>query len=142
MIPRLGFLLAFLMGLTVMVGYSSPAPSRPSEDQSNQAIKAPPYRNQQYTLKTEQMIREFLQQHPDSDFAPIVRQLLKDVEENLALGDFKVAQFYASRGNYAGALSRMKEIIDNYPSFSRIDEVNKLYAALSAKQPSLRLEKK
>jgi outer membrane protein assembly factor BamD (BamD/ComL family) len=55
----------------------------------------------------------------------------------LASGDLQVAQFYTDKGNYAGAISRYKAIIDNYPSFSRIDEVNKLYETLApAKKPS------
>jgi GWxTD domain-containing protein len=57
-----------------------------------------------------------------------------EMGETQASGSFTVAQFYADRGNYAGAIARLKEIIDNYPSFSRIDDVNRLYAALSTNQ--------
>jgi outer membrane protein assembly factor BamD (BamD/ComL family) len=68
---------------------------------------------------------------------PMARQILKDVQENLALGNFKIAQFYASKAYYAGATSRLKTLIEKYPNFSRIDEVNQLYKTLSTtKQPS------
>jgi len=76
-------------------------------------------------------MRRFLQQASDSEYAPTVQQLLERMEEALASGDFKVAQFYAERGNHAGAILRLKIIMDDYPGFSRIDEVTQLYNALS-----------
>jgi GWxTD domain-containing protein len=55
-----------------------------------------------------------------------------EIGETQAGESFAVGQYYAGRGNYAGARSRLKEIIDNYPGFSQIGEVNQLYEALSA----------
>jgi outer membrane protein assembly factor BamD (BamD/ComL family) len=60
-----------------------------------------------------------------------VRQYLKIIGENLALGNFKVALFDAERGNCAGAIRRLKTIMGKYPDFSRIDDVYRLYGALS-----------
>jgi outer membrane assembly lipoprotein YfiO len=143
MMRRLGLLLAVLMGPAVMVGYAFQEPPKSSEDRLEQARKKiidlnyelmqSPDRSQKYTLalNMEQAIREFLRQYPDSDFAPAAKQCLKDAEENLALGNFRIAQFYAGRGNYVGAISRLKTIIEKYPNFSRIDEVNKMYETLS-----------
>ena len=82
--------------------------------------------------KAEEVINRFLQKYPDSDLVPVAKQALLEVQENLADGNFRVAQFYANRGNYAGALSRLKTIIDKYPNFSRIDEVRQLYESQSA----------
>jgi GWxTD domain-containing protein len=65
---------------------------------------------------------------------PISKEPKIEIGEPQARGSFTVAQFYTDRGNYAGARARLKEIIDNYPSFSRIDDVNRLYAALSTAQ--------
>ena len=82
-----------------------------------------------------QHMRLFLTQAPDSDYAPTVQQLLERMEENLASANFRVAQFYVEKGNHAGAISRLKIIINNYPSFSRIAEVNRLYKTLAIPKP-------
>jgi GWxTD domain-containing protein len=65
---------------------------------------------------------------------PGSKELKIGIGETQARGSFAVAQFYANRGNYAGAIARLKEIIDNYPSFSRMEDVTRLYAALSTAQ--------
>jgi outer membrane protein assembly factor BamD (BamD/ComL family) len=123
MMRRLMFLLVVLIGPAVMGGHAFQVPPQSPEDYHSNWSKA------------QQALRELLQQYPD--LAPTVQQFIKDMDENLALGDFKVGQFYASKGNHAGALSRLKIIIDKYPNFSRIDEVNQLYKTLSnTKQPS------
>jgi GWxTD domain-containing protein len=70
----------------------------------------------------------------DNNHTPIGKESKSETGETQARGSFTVAQFYDDRGNYAGARTRLKEIIDNYPGFSRIDEVNRLYAALSTAQ--------
>jgi outer membrane protein assembly factor BamD (BamD/ComL family) len=145
---RLGFILTVLMGLAVMIGYAFQEPRQLSADQLNEAkgritdhnteSLQSPDRDQTFNLTAlVQEMRKFLRQSPDSEFASAVQQLLKKAEETLASGDFNVAQFYADRGNNAGAISRYKTIIDNYPSFSRIDEVEQLYGTLApARQPS------
>jgi outer membrane protein assembly factor BamD (BamD/ComL family) len=143
---RLGLFLTVFMGLAVMIGYAFQEPRQLSEDQLNEArnkiidlngeMMRSPDRDQTFNLNAfAQAMRKFLQQSPDSEFAPAVRQLLKRVEETLAAGDFSIAQYYADRGNYAGALSRLKTIIDSYPGFSHIDEVNKLYETLAPAKP-------
>jgi outer membrane assembly lipoprotein YfiO len=89
---------------------------------ANWKLMHAPGRDQQYTYKVEANIHKFLEQFPDSDYAPIARQYLKDVQERLAQSDFGVGQFYAERGNYAGAQSRFEEITDKYPAYSALDE--------------------
>jgi hypothetical protein len=132
---RLGLFLAILMGFAVMVGHAfQEQPQSLDQDQSypkaKQKYREILQRYQGYPMAV-QRLREFLQRFPDSDFAPTVRQDLKEAEETIASGDFKIAQFYAERGNYVGAMSRLKTIIDKYPNFSRIDEVKQLYETLS-----------
>jgi outer membrane assembly lipoprotein YfiO len=82
-----------------------------------------PDRDQHYAYKARQVIKSFLQQFPDNDFVPIVKQYEADVEESLAKGDFGVGRFYEERGNLAGAKGRYKEITDNYPDYSDIAEI-------------------
>jgi len=88
---------------------------------ANWKLMHAPGRDQQYTYKVETNIKQFLQQFPDSDYAPIARQYLKDVQERLAISDYGVGRFYAERGNYAGAQSRFEEITEKYPYYSAID---------------------
>lgn len=82
-----------------------------------------PDRDQHYAYKARQVIKSFLQQFPDNDFVPIVKQYEADVEESLARGDYGVGRFYEERDNPAGARGRYKEIIDNYPNYSDISEI-------------------
>ncbi|MBN1566764.1 MAG: outer membrane protein assembly factor BamD [Acidobacteria bacterium] len=82
-----------------------------------------PDRDQHYAYKARQVIKSFLQQFPDNDFVPIVKQYEADVEESLARGDYLVGKFYEDRGNLAGANGRYKEITDNYSNYSDMPEV-------------------
>ena len=82
-----------------------------------------PDRDQHYAHKALQVIQNFLQQFPDNDFVPIVKQYKSDVEESLARGDFGVGKFYEDRGNLAGARGRYKEIVESYPDYSDIAEI-------------------
>lgn len=90
---------------------------------ANMSLMRSPDRDQQYTYKAEAAIRQFLNQFPDSDYVPIAKQYLLEVQENLALGDLGVAKFYFDRQNYAGARGRLEEIEKKYPNFSRMDNV-------------------
>ena len=82
-----------------------------------------PDRDQHYAYKALQVIRSFLQQFPDNDFVPIVKQYESDVEESLARGDYGVGKFYQERGNLAGAKGRYKDIVDSYPDYTDIAEI-------------------
>jgi tetratricopeptide (TPR) repeat protein len=81
-----------------------------------------PDRDQQNSYKAELAIKKMLEQFPDSDYVPIAKQYLNEVQESLALSDFGVGQFYADRGNFLGAKSRFREIADKYPNYSAMDD--------------------
>jgi len=81
-----------------------------------------PDRDQHYTERAEVEIRKFLDQFPNHEFTPYVTGLLREVQENLAQRDFGIGRFYSDRGNYIGASSRFKDIAENYPDFSQMDE--------------------
>jgi outer membrane protein assembly factor BamD len=89
---------------------------------ANWKLMHAPGRDQQPTYKVEANLKQFLEQYPDSDLVPVAREYLKDVQERLAQSDYGVGQFYAERGNYAGAQSRYEEITEKYPYYSAIDE--------------------
>jgi outer membrane assembly lipoprotein YfiO len=89
----------------------------------NMRMMGSPDRDQRYAYKALPEIKKFLQQYPDSDFVPIVKQWQADVEEKIAKGEFGIGRFYEERNNFAGAMGRYKEIMTKYPDFSTIDEV-------------------
>jgi outer membrane protein assembly factor BamD len=92
-----------------------------------------PDRDQQYSKKALEAIKKLIQQFPDSDYVPIAKQFKAEVEENLALGDLGVGQFYADRNNYAGARGRYQEIVDQYKEFSGLDDVYFRLASIDEK---------
>ncbi|MBI4165714.1 MAG: outer membrane protein assembly factor BamD [Acidobacteria bacterium] len=65
--------------------------------------------------------KEFLLKYPDSHVMPRVKARLRQVQEVLAQGDYKIAQFYYSKRAFPAARSRLQEIADNYPNFSQGD---------------------
>ena len=89
----------------------------------NYKMMRSPDRDQHYSFTTQEAINAFLRQFPNSDFVPIVKQYLLEVQENLAMADLGVGQYYAGKGNFAGARLRYQDIADNYPRFSQMDDV-------------------
>jgi outer membrane assembly lipoprotein YfiO len=90
----------------------------------NYKMMRSPDRDQTYSFKTLKVINEFLAQYPDSDFAPIAKQIRQDVEENLAAGSFGIGLFYEKdKDNPVGAAQRYQEILKEYPGYSKADEV-------------------
>jgi outer membrane protein assembly factor BamD len=66
-------------------------------------------------------LKEFLLKYPDSPTMPRVKARLRQVQEVLAQGDYRIARFYFLKGANRAARSRFQEISDRYPSFSRGD---------------------
>ncbi len=88
----------------------------------NMKMMRSPDRDSSYSVKAEREAKKFIDQFPDSDYVPIVKGYLKDIQENLAQGDLGIAQFYAGKGNLIGAQSRYQEIVDSYHDFTLTDE--------------------
>lgn len=65
--------------------------------------------------------KEFLLKYPDSPVMPRVKGRLRQVQEVLAEGEFKVAVFYYQKQANRAARTRLLEIADDYPSFSHAD---------------------
>jgi len=67
-------------------------------------------------------LKEFLLKYPDNRLKSRVKNRLRQVQEVLAQGDYKIAQFYYQRGVWPAARSRYQEIVDRYPNYSQADE--------------------
>ena len=82
-----------------------------------------------HARKAEQRLKALLQQYPQTKLRPYVEQHLIEVQENLAMHNLQIANFYYDsryqhqKGGLKGAQSRYKEIFDKYPNFSYMDEV-------------------
>jgi outer membrane protein assembly factor BamD len=66
-------------------------------------------------------LKEFLLKYPDSHVMPRVKARLRQVQEVLAQGDYKIARFYFAKRAYPAARSRFQEIAESYPNFSQAD---------------------
>ena len=88
----------------------------------NMKLMRSPDRDKTYSYKAEAAIQKFLSDYPESEYAPVARQYLREVQENLAQGDYGVGMYYSTKGNHIAAKSRFKEIADNYKEFSMMDE--------------------
>ena len=76
--------------------------------------------------KTEQALAEFRQvvnKYPLSEEAATAREQIKMCEQRLAEHSLGIAKLYYKRRAYRATIDRLKEILSNYPSFSKMDEV-------------------
>jgi outer membrane protein assembly factor BamD len=82
-----------------------------------------------HARKAEQRLKALIQQYPQTKLRPEVEARLNEVQENLAMHNLQVANFYmdarykSGKGGLKGAQSRYKEIVEKYPNFSYMDEV-------------------
>ncbi len=88
-----------------------------------------PDRSIEHARKAEQRLKALLQQYPQTKIRPAVEERLREVQENLAMHDYRIGDFYLTarykpgKGGLKGAQSRFKEIVEKYPCFSLTDEV-------------------
>ena len=82
-----------------------------------------------HARKAEQRLKVLIQQFPQSKLRPYVQDRLNEVQENLAMHNLQIGNFYykvkyeTKKGGLKGAQSRYKEIVEKYPNFSYMDEV-------------------
>jgi outer membrane protein assembly factor BamD len=74
------------------------------------------------SLSAEGELQTFLVKYPDSKLAPLAEQRLRDVQEVIADGEFKVARFYFLRPDYRAATARLVDLTERYPLYSQSDE--------------------
>jgi outer membrane protein assembly factor BamD len=88
-----------------------------------------PDRSIEHARKAEQRLKALLQQYPRTRLRATVEDHLREVQENLAMHDYGIGEFYLEprykrgKGGLKGAQSRFKEIIEKYPCFSLTDKV-------------------
>lgn len=73
------------------------------------------------TQAAEEAFQTFLLKYPQDRLAPQAEERLREVQEVLADGEFKIGQFYFVKQDYAAATARLLEISDRYPLYSHSD---------------------
>jgi len=81
-------------------------------------------RDPQHALRAEDECRNVLVQFPNSKFAPSAQQLLRNVQEVIAEGEFRRGTFYHTKGSHPAAANRLQALADHYPLYSKADEAN------------------
>ncbi len=83
-----------------------------------------PDRDNSEAESAEDEFQAFLLKYPNSPLVPKAEQHLREVQEVIADGDYRVAHFYYLKGprSYRAAAARLNEIIERYPLYSQSDK--------------------
>lgn len=79
-------------------------------------------RDNSQALRAEQECRQLMTQFPNSKYAPIAEQRLREIQEALAEGETQVGVFYHNRGSNPAAANRLQGVISHYPLYSGAPE--------------------
>jgi outer membrane protein assembly factor BamD len=83
-----------------------------------------PDRDHAEAVQAEAEFQTFLEKYASSPLAPQAEQHLREVQEVLAEGNFRVASFYYTRTAYRAAGARLIELTNRYPLYSQADQAN------------------
>ena len=81
-----------------------------------------PDRDPTHALMADQECRELLMRWPNSVFRAETEQMLRNVQEVIAEGEYRVGAFYTDKGSYRAGANRLQTLSDHYPLFSKNDE--------------------
>jgi outer membrane protein assembly factor BamD len=70
----------------------------------------------------EDEFQAFILKFPQSPLLPKAEQYLREVQEVLGDGEFKIARYYYVKTDYRAAAARLVEVTDRYPLYSQTDE--------------------
>lgn len=82
-----------------------------------------PRRDQSPTRDAKTEVDRFLRNYPNSDLRPEVEALQREVLDRLAEYEYRVGLFYHRQRNWLGAMMRFDYVRENYPNYTRMDEV-------------------
>lgn len=81
-----------------------------------------PDRDTTHTRAAEEEFQTFLLKYPKDPLAPQAEQRLREVQEILAEGQFRVAYYYYLKGDRRAAAGRLIPLVRRYPLYSKSDE--------------------
>jgi outer membrane protein assembly factor BamD len=79
------------------------------------------------TVRAQDECKQVLIQFPNSKFAPLAAQRVREIQESLAAHEFVVGNFYWKREMNPAAANRLSALVDQYPLYSNAGEA--LYEA-------------
>src|SRR6266852_2359217 len=80
-----------------------------------------PDRDRSEARAAEDEFQTFLQKYPNDPLVPHAEQHLRDVQEILAEGDYRIGYYYYVKGSYRAAAGRLITVSNRYPLYSRSD---------------------
>ena len=80
-----------------------------------------PDRDRSEAKAAEDELQTLLQKYPNSPYAKQAQQWLRDVQEILAEGDYRIGNYYYIKGNQRAAVSRLIDVTNRYPLYSKSD---------------------
>jgi outer membrane protein assembly factor BamD len=78
-------------------------------------------RDNTHALDAENEFQTFLQKYPKDPLAPQAEQKLRDVQEVLAEGQYRIAYYYYVKGDRRAAAGRLIPLVRRYPLYSKSD---------------------
>ncbi len=80
-----------------------------------------PDRDRTHVRAAEDEFQTFLSKYPNDPLAPKAEQHLREVQELLAEGDFRIGYYYYVKEDKKAAESRLRVIVNRYPLYSKCD---------------------
>jgi outer membrane protein assembly factor BamD len=87
-------------------------------------------RDRSEALEAEAALQTFLQKYPQTELTPRAEQRLREVQEVLADGDFRIASFYYIRRMDKASAPRLLDLVNRYPLYSAADRANWMLASI------------
>lgn len=84
---------------------------------------AKPDRDRSEAKAAEEEYQTFLAKYPKDPLAPKAEQKLRDVQEIIAEGDYRVGYYYYVKGDRRAAAARLVGVAKRYPLYSKSDKV-------------------
>ena len=81
-----------------------------------------PDRDRTHSRRAEEEFQYLLLQFPESEYAAEGERKLVQVQELLADSEFRVARFYFIKESWRASASRLVEMVERYPNYSKRDE--------------------
>src|ERR1700678_2119373 len=78
-------------------------------------------RDQSQAIRAEDECRQLIVQFPNSKYVDETKQLLRNIQESIAEGEYLVGSYYYKHGDNSAAANRMSHLVDQYPLYSKAD---------------------
>ena len=80
-----------------------------------------PDRDRTHARAAEDEFQTFLQKYPNDPLAPQAQQHLREVQEVLAEGEYRIGYYYFVKGDKRAAAARLLAVTNRYPLYSKSD---------------------